>query len=123
MQKKKKLAKNPTKEIPLHRVDHGELKKIAVALFGGQIFTTFHIRAGHEHLGKQIFMPALFLDDEAREKLHARKPHVFYEYLSEAGPLSINGYPIFTSMQMLVKEDWEIVVGMSKKMEEAAKQL
>ncbi len=119
---RKKKADEPAPE-PLHRVDHGELKKLAVALFSNQLFTSSHIEKGQEHLASSIFMPLLFLDNDGREQLAAKKPHVFYEFMSEAGPRAINGYPIFMSVKMLVKEDWDLVKEMAAKMGEAAEAL
>jgi hypothetical protein len=90
---------------PLHRVEREELKKIASALFGNQLFTTFHIRPQDAHLASSIFMPILFMESADRKRLEAKKPHVF------------------TSMKMLVKEDWDEVVAMAEKLKETADKL
>jgi len=34
---------------------------------------------------------------------------VVYEHYDKAGPRGINGYPMFTSLRMLHREDWEVV--------------
>jgi hypothetical protein len=34
---------------------------------------------------------------------------VVYEYYDKAGSRGINGYPIFTSLRLMHREDWEIV--------------
>ncbi len=118
-----RIFPEPRKKKKIERLDPDELKKFAVDLFSGKIFTSFHIRPGDERMGVQIFVPLLFLDDAGRKDLKKRKPHVFYEYLSEAGPRSINGYPIFMSVRTLGKEDWDAAKVMAVKMEEAAKSL
>lgn len=56
-----------------------------------------------------VFMPLVFLSKDNLKWMEDNEIFSFYEYMSEAGPRSINGYPIFTSMHMLNKSDFEDV--------------
>lgn len=48
--------------------------------------------------------------DEIERKLsleHASQVGILWEYLSQAGPRSINGMPMFTSVHIMHKDDWQ----------------
>ena len=72
-----------------------------------------------------VFMPLALgcLSDLSKEE--AEDIGLIYEYLKEAGPRGINGYPMFTSCRFLTKKDTEIVFEKAKRiikaMEEASK--
>lgn len=86
-----------------------ELNQIVRDLHAGQIYTDLHIPE-HETMGLvMVFLPLAFMDKEASQKIVEGKPGMFYEYLSKAGPRSINGMPTFLSMQSLNEEDAEKV--------------
>lgn len=73
-----------------------------------------------EHLSlENIFMPLLFMDEGFREELKKDPPGLIYEYLSEANPRSVNGYPTFMSLRMISIEDTKILGQIMKKLEEA----
>lgn len=44
---------------------------------------------------------------------------VVYEFIDKAGPMAINGYPIFMSCQLMLLKDFKVMVGMAKKIYEA----
>jgi len=41
------------------------------------------------------------------EKEELEQIGIIYEYISEAGPWAVNGYPSFFSLRVMHKEDWE----------------
>lgn len=107
-----------------------ELKKIAKDISDGKIFCDRHCNPNMSI--SSIFMPILFMgiinwptedtrenklikiflkDKEADYKKRYEKWFknigFVYEYLSEAGPLAINNYPMFFSCRFLSKEDTE----------------
>ena len=86
-----------------------KIKEIALALYKGEIFTSMQVRENDQNLLGSIFMPLLFSEQELIDWMKDNKITVFYEYLSEAGPRSINGYPIFFSMKMMDDKDWQAV--------------
>jgi hypothetical protein len=82
-----------------------ELKQIAIDLFEGRIFTDRHLKSMED--ARMVFMliplgafaeaPPEYIDNIG----------MIYEYLSEAGPRSVNGYPSFLSLRVLSKEQTE----------------
>lgn len=82
-----------------------ELRKLAVDYVEGKIFTTFHFHEAEMDRGEMVglvFMP-LLLGGVG----FAKDAWMLYEYYSEAGPRSINGYPIFFSMRKVIHKDAE----------------
>ena len=84
-----------------------KLKQIAVDLFDGKIFCDRHIPEGEQYMLASIFMPIALsgLPDISDEKI--RDMAFLFEYNSQAMPRSINGYPIFGSVQYLNKKEAE----------------
>lgn len=72
-----------------------------------KIFSNLHINQRNYDCMIQVFMPLIFLDEEQRKNLVDQKYVFAYEYYSEAGPRSINGMPIFTSVRFLNEEDYD----------------
>ena len=65
-----------------------------------------------------IFMVLLFVDDIQRKHMVANEIDVFYEYMSEAGPTSINGYPVFYSCRMMNRADGNRIIAKYKEIKE-----
>lgn len=95
-----------------------EIKKLAIDILGGGVFTSWMIRKGDEHLVTSIFMPLIFLDDIQRKAMLRDGVVHFYQSYSAAGPLAINGYPIFDSFYSLDREDVERIAKKMKQIEE-----
>jgi hypothetical protein len=74
----------------------------------GRIFTSNHIRPSYEgdNIVSMVFMPLAFgaLKDMTEDAI--RHIGLIWEYLDQAGPRSINGYPIFSSLRFMHKDDW-----------------
>lgn len=86
-----------------------EILRVAFDTLNDKVFFSEQLPEGGDLLFR-VFMPLLFLDKEASERLEVREPAVFYEYLSEAGPMSINGYPTFSSLRMFNEEEYVFFV-------------
>lgn len=88
-----------------------ELKQLAVDIAEGSVYTSIHYKMENETLEgiEHVFMPLLF---GAGKKLNIplKKLGFVYEYLSEATPVSINGAPVFMSMQYLSMDDTKILM-------------
>lgn len=98
-----------------------ELKQLARDLHAGRIFTDQHLRPGEDPaILTRIFMPLLFMNSEQWSAFKESDPAVIFEYLSEAGPREINGYPIFMSFKSLGQEEWAAIGGYYKKLKEAS---
>ncbi len=73
----------------------------------GKIFTSADVRSNDIRLLNTIFMPIAFGAFGERSQEFYEKIGLLWEHLSEAGPLSINRYPMFFSVRIMHKEDWE----------------
>lgn len=96
-----------------------ELLQVAEDIYKGAIFTDRHLR--DKALLQQVFMVLALADQKTIDKIKASKPGMFYEYLSKAGPMAINGMPIFSSMRMANEDDTKKIWALVQKMEEAMK--
>jgi hypothetical protein len=86
-----------------------ELKQLAKDVWDGKVFTDCHIEEMPDEIFigtlKMIFMPLALFGKEDYEDFQKQKPGMVYEYLDQAGPRSINGYPSFFSFQFLTEEE------------------
>jgi hypothetical protein len=82
-----------------------ELRKLAVDYVENKIFTSTQIR--EEDLLPTIFMPVLFGLFSGWTKEELKEVGFLYEYLTEAGPRAVNGYPIFFSCRVINRNDAE----------------
>jgi len=87
-----------------------EVADFAKAIYRNEIFTSWMIRKGDEGLLHMIFMPLIFLDEVQQKELVADKVAHFWAKMSEAGPRSVNGYPIFMSLGSLTQYDSERII-------------
>ena len=86
-----------------------EIKTLALDLFQTKIFIATMIKQDQqEHLIPMIFMPIAFADKKLIDEL-LRVDGIPYEYMDEAAPRSINGYPCFFSMHYLSRTDYKRV--------------
>ena len=80
-----------------------ELKQIALDLHGKKIWTDRHCRSAQEL--KMSFMLIGFMDEAAMKKLEEDKVNFIFEYLDKAGPMAVNGMPVFMSMECLTEPE------------------
>lgn len=106
-QEKSQELENQPRETPLPTVPtiaEAELRKLALDMASGKVFTQLHLGEENAHLVQSVFMPLVFM---AEPELAVLQEHcgMLYEYLDKAGPRSINGFPVFFSFRMLHKDD------------------
>jgi hypothetical protein len=82
-----------------------EIRKLAEDLYRGLIFTDRHVGDKNPDMIKSVFMPIFFLEEKDIKSLKKAKIGLFFEYYDKAGPMSVNGYPTFFSVQMLSEDD------------------
>lgn len=101
-----------------------DLKEIAKGIHKGEIFTSKHLRPNEspDILG-MVFMPLIMMNNEQRQEMIDNKAAVFFSYMKDAGPRSINGYPIFWSVSYLTDAEWLKVLQYLKKLEQFEKDL
>lgn len=85
-----------------------ELRELAMDIVENKVFGSWMFRSAEEasNLMGMVFMCALFMAEEDREKLKAAGANHFYEYYDKSLPRSINGKPIFMSMRFILDEEW-----------------
>jgi hypothetical protein len=81
-----------------------ELKQIASDMYEGKIFSSLNLGDKLEEALPIVFMPMMFgaLSERTKERADVG---LIYEYISEAAPRSINGFPVFFSLKILNDED------------------
>ena len=101
-------ANSPLEMLTIERATDDELRKFVDDFVSSRIFTDRHIRPS-DVVGtmSMIFMPIALGAFSKYEKESLKIVGCIYEYMSEAGPRSVNGYPIFFSMRFLHVEDWK----------------
>ena len=93
----------------LKRLPPEQLSQLAKDIMGGQVFIADQLPEHSVHLLPNIFVSLGLgglssLSEEDREDIG-----FIYEYLNQAGPLGINGYPMFFSCKLLGKEDTKVL--------------
>lgn len=81
-----------------------ELEQLAQDVAAGKVFTSMQVKRQEDMT--MVFMMLAFLEKEDVEWLKSQDIYFIYEYLDQAGPRSVNGYPCFLSMRYLNREDW-----------------
>lgn len=82
-----------------------ELYQIATDMLEDKVFTSYQIPEYALSNLTMIFMPLLFMDEKQKKAMKRHKASMFYEYYTEAGNRSVNGYPIFMSMRYINIDD------------------
>lgn len=104
--------------------DAKTLAEIGVRIAEGSIFCSAQIPSNQqEHMLSMVFMPLVFMKPSSKAKLIANKVEILFEEVSKAGPMGVNGFPIFTSFQTLSAEEWKIVLSKIKEYDEMKKKL
>lgn len=80
-----------------------EIKKLADDIYRCIVFTDRHIKNPDDI--SRVFMPLVLLKKEQIEEFKVNPPGLIYEYMDRAGPMSINGMPMFYSFRFLNQED------------------
>lgn len=82
-----------------------EIKELALAVHAGSAFGTWSIPEHSRNMTTSVFMTLLFMGSIDRKRMKRDGIVHVYEFLSEAGPRSINGMPSFMSHRTLNGED------------------
>jgi hypothetical protein len=93
----------------LPRMSDAELREFVLGVCDDKVFTSAHLqqREGGLDLLRMVFLPlALGAMKEAPEA-HIKDVGLMWEWMREAGPRSINGYPMFFSVRFMHQLDWE----------------
>lgn len=103
-----KVEDKKSNENIYHKMTDEHVKKLAEDMYKGLVFTNRHIDRQEDV--PRVFMPLLIIEDEIRDKLLQDPPGMIYEYMDRAGPMAINGMPMFLSLQMVSIDDTKRVI-------------
>ena len=100
-----------------------EIKELATDVFKEKVFFSTMLDENEMHLLSSVFLPITFMNEPQIEQIKKDNVTAFYEYYDKAGPRSINGLPMFTSMRTITEEDLkkmgEILVKLKEAVENA----
>lgn len=82
------------------RMSDEDLRRFVLGYCDGQIFTNRQIKKPRDVLA--VFLPLVLWKDPSLDGIG-----LLWEWLSQAGPRSVNGYPQFMSVRLMREEDWE----------------
>lgn len=86
-----------------------ELVEIAKDMYNGRIFTDRHCRSGDEV--SMVFMILTLMKPKDLKKIAnlTGNKGMIYEYMDQAGPMSVNGLPTFFSCKVLTDTEAEFM--------------
>lgn len=94
-----------------------EIKQLAEDMYKGLIFTDRHIQIRSDI--PAVFMALALMGKELADELQKNPPGMIYEYMNKAGPMAINGMPMFLSFKLASIEDTKKVFEQYNKIREA----
>lgn len=104
------MSETTSKEsLPIRALDEQELKQLAMDIVDGKVFTDRHVRKGGEGDMPMIFMPIALGCFQTEDEANLQKIGMLYEYYDKAGPRSMNGYPVFTSLHIFPQVQLELL--------------
>jgi len=83
-----------------------ELKDLVRDIVQSRVFLLEHLPPDDVGLVKSVFMPIAF---GALSGIDPKTVGTLFEYIENAGPRGVNGYPSFMSVQILSKHDWDTI--------------
>lgn len=85
-----------------------ELRQLAMDMVEGKVFGDWQV--DDDATVRMVFLPLAFCGP----KHLPRNIGGIYEYIDQSGPRSINGYPMFMTMQFMTDKDREVIIQMVK---------
>jgi hypothetical protein len=85
------------------------LRDLADRIYKGEVYCSWWIRKGDEHMLPSIFMPLMFMEEKDRKDLMEQQVSFFYANMNSSAPRSVNGYPIFYEVGYLNKNEHEVL--------------
>jgi hypothetical protein len=104
-------------KVPVPPITEEQIQEIALGMHRRQIFTTQHIPAAEwDDMVPRVFTILRFT---GFGNVDTATIGMLWERLEHAGPRSINGYPIFLSMNMVSIADTEKILVIFRRLREA----
>lgn len=89
------------------RMSKEDMAKFIREFRSGQIFSSAHLPEHDDRLIPMVFLVLTLGALYGAPDSYINSIGLIWEYLKQAGPRSINGYPQFFSCRLVHKEDWE----------------
>jgi len=105
---------------PLYRakVSKRELHQIAMGMVTGTVYTDRHCRSPEDLRASFMHLClAMSACPDFYESYKTFPPGLVYEHLNAAGPMAVNGQPIFMSSRFLSPDHTATVMAMCRKLE------
>lgn len=93
-----------------------KLKDLALDIHKGRVFTSVHLPDAN-HI-TMVFFPLVLAGAPFIEQLRRNPPGLYYEYMKNALPRSVNGCPTFTSVHMLGQAETRLLWRYMRQLEE-----
>lgn len=104
-----------TENTHVDRLSAEEIKNLALGIIHGEVFTDRHVPGHMTGMMSMLFMPLAFSNDI---DWIVENVGTIYAYYKDALPRAINGFPVFMTMGLVVKDDsallWDMVSEMRK---------
>ena len=113
----KQNKKNEDNKVKYQPMTDQEIKQLAEDMYKGLVFTDRHIQIPSDIPG--VFMALSLMGKELSEELQKNPPGMIYEYMDKAGPMAINGMPMFLSFRLVSIDDTKKVLERYNKIKEA----
>ena len=109
------MTDEPTEYRPVPDIPEPDLKRLAIGMAQGTVFTSLHLppvtdeetMREHAQLVRSIFMP---IGLGGLGDIDIKTLGFFWERFDKAGPRSVNGYPVFFSVNLVNAEQAKWVV-------------
>ena len=85
-----------------------EIKQLAEDMYKGIVFTDKHLQRRGDI--QSVFAVLALMSAEQIEELKKIPPGMIYEYFDRAGPMAVNGMPIFFSFKIVSIDDTKKVL-------------
>ena len=117
-----KKMKAPTPASKKSKENDIDLKALALDIHKGLVFGSWSLPKEDPTIIKMVFMVLALGDDKLFDSLKKHEVVHVYEYMSKAGPRSINGYPMFLSMHMITKGQWQKLIPLLQELQKQEEQ-
>ena len=104
----KQEKKSESGEWKLTPMTDDEIKKLAEDMYKGIVFTDRHLERREDI--QSVFAVLNLMDEKQIDILRKNAPGMIYEYMDKAGPVAVNGMPIFFSFKMASVEDAKKII-------------
>jgi hypothetical protein len=115
------MRKKPAWKEP--RLEAEKIEELAFGLLNGQAFTSSQVPQHDAHLMGMIFTPIGLLSAEEADDFRHHPPALICGWTKDSVSCTVDGYPIFTKVQMIYLHDAQLVKAKFEKLKNAAERI